>query len=175
MDRNEFDAWEQRIAARADRLWKAAGSPEGGAARFEQEARELVALEEVLPPTHDPLEPDFVEEASLQRNLGEFPTLVDQGEEQTFPDAEADDDDDDGPRLSDGDASDTGGVLPGDDSPQADMPDVSVADADVTTDAYGDDVQDGDADINDDGLTDEPAFGGEDTEDRAGAGVFGNR
>ncbi len=47
------------------------------------------------------------------RNLGEFPTLVDQGEEQTYPD-------EDEIRLSDGDASDTGGVLPEEDVARTD-------------------------------------------------------
>ena len=177
MDRNEFEAWEQRIAARARRLWQAAGSPAGDAERFLDEARELVALEEVLPTTRDPMARAPVEEASLQRNLGEFPTLVDQGEEQTFPDADANDgdDDDDGPRLSDGDAADTGGVLPEDETPQADLPDISVADADVTSDAFGDDTREGDADLNDDGLTDQPAFGGDDTDEQAGAGAAEDR
>ncbi len=89
MDQNEFAAWEARIAARAERLWQDAGEPEGGSARFEEQARMLISIEEnpnagLLDP-QEAAEP-VIEEASIMRNLGEFPTLTDQGEESTFPD-----------------------------------------------------------------------------------------
>ncbi|WP_071796763.1 hypothetical protein [Natronohydrobacter thiooxidans] len=122
MDREEFKAFEARVEARAARLWSEAGSPDGGHKKFIEQARELVALEEVGPPTRKPAEDarPIVEEASIQSNLGEFPTLRDQGEEMTHPDPElankpktAED-----IRLSDEDASDTGGVLPDDDLPE---------------------------------------------------------
>lgn len=150
MDRKDFDAWEARIRARAEALWRVAGEPEGGAEAYLDEARELLALEEVPLPTLDPEEAaaPVIEEASIQRNLGEFPTLTDQGEEQVFPQ------EDDGPRLSDGDASDDGGVLPREDEPRGDLPEVSLAEADVTTSTLnaGDGPQN--PDLNDDGLPD---------------------
>jgi len=99
MKREEFDALEARIEARAARLWSEAGSPDGGHARFIEQARELVALEEVDPPTLDPeaAARPVIEEASVQSNLGEFPTLRDQGDEMTFPDSGPEPDVDDDP------------------------------------------------------------------------------
>jgi hypothetical protein len=47
MNRDEFIAWEKRIKDRADRLWEAAGSPDGPRDIFMDEARELLAIEEV--------------------------------------------------------------------------------------------------------------------------------
>jgi len=122
MNREEFEALEARVEARAARLWSDAGSPDGGHARFIDQARELVALEEVGPPTLDPKEAaqPVIEEASIQDNLGEFPTLRDQGDGVTAPDPEPEDDPyaEDDIRLSDGDASETGGVLPDEDPPK---------------------------------------------------------
>ena len=121
MNREEFEALEARIDARAERLWADAGSPEGGYERFIDQARELVAIEEVDPPTLDPEEAaqPVIEEAAIQDNLGEFPTLRDQGDGTTTPGHEAEPDVDpyaeDDIRLSDRDASETGGVLPDDD------------------------------------------------------------
>jgi|LNFM01.1.fsa_nt_gb hypothetical protein len=156
MNREDFNALEDRIRARAERLWEAAGRPEGSHQLFLDEARELVAIEEVEPPTVDPedaAEPP-VEEASIQRNLGEFPTLVDQGEEQTYPDDPPKLDDDGDIHLSDGDASETGGVLPNEDLLDEDLPEVSLADADVTSSSL--DADDGPVndDLNDDGRPD---------------------
>ncbi len=94
MNRQEFAAWEQRIAARAENLWQDSGRPEGPRDRFTEEARELIAIEEN--PTSGTLDPaeaaaPVVEEASLIANLGEFPNFSDrQGEEPAFP--EPDDD-----------------------------------------------------------------------------------
>jgi Protein of unknown function (DUF2934) len=153
MNREEFAAWEDRIRARADHLWEAAGRPDGSRDGFVAQARELLAIEEVKPPTIDPekaAEP-VVEEASIQRNLGEFPTLTDQGDEQTYPDLPHDVD---AIRLSDGDASETGGVLPREDLPDQDLPDVSLADADITTSALDADDEPLNDDLNDDGLPD---------------------
>ncbi len=156
MNREDFDAWENRIRARAERLWEDAGRPEGSRDLFLDEARELIAIEEVALPTLDPeaaAEP-VIEEASIQRNLGEFPTLVDQGEEQTYPDDPPELTDDGEIRLSDGDASETGGVLPPEDIPEEDLPEVSLADADVTTSALDADDDPLNDDLNDDGLPD---------------------
>lgn len=156
MNRNEFDAWEKRVKDRAEKLWIEQGRPGGGPDRFLNEARELIAMEEVPLPTLDANEEPVIEEASLMRNLGEFPTLVDQGEEQTYPD--------DGVRSSDGDASDDGGVLPAEDDTPAVLPEVSQAVADLTVDDTDADAAEPavDVDINDDGLPDQPALDPED-------------
>lgn len=161
MNREDFNAWEDRVRARADHLWKAAGQPDGGRDRYLDQARELVAIEEVDIPTLDPEEvaEPRIEEASLQRNLGEFPTLVDQGEEQTYPDHPPSLTDDGEIRLSDGDASETGGVLPDEDLPDQDLPDqdlpdASLADADITSSALGADDGPLNDDLNDDGMPD---------------------
>ncbi len=161
MRREEFEAFEARVQARAERMWDERGQPEGGAELYADQARELVAIEEVHLPGLDPDEAaePMVEEASIQGNLGEFPTLRDQGDEQVFPDHESGaEDDEDNIRLSDGDASETGGVLPDEDVALIDLPEVSVADADVTTDEYGEDEDADDTDLNDDGLVDQPLF-----------------
>ncbi|MDB5569951.1 MAG: hypothetical protein JWN93_1134 [Hyphomicrobiales bacterium] len=86
---------DERIRRRAYRLWQEEGCPEGREAAHWDMASELVAIEESyrdtlkpnpLPeyennPTTEPVEP-----IEPMRNLGEFPTLVDQGEEETYPD-----------------------------------------------------------------------------------------
>lgn len=88
-------AHEQRVRERAYRLWIEEGQPEGQAEAHWDKARELVAIEEnykdtLKPnpteafersPTGEPVEP-----IEAVRNLGEFPTLTDQGEEAVFPD-----------------------------------------------------------------------------------------
>ena len=170
MDRRDFEAWDERVRARADQLWGEAGRPDGGSGAYLAEARELIAIEEVPPPTLDPEEAaaPVIEEASLQGNLGEFPTLTDQGEEQTYPQGE----DDDGPRLSDGDASEDGGVLPSEDYPEEDLPEISQADADVTSSALNAEDDPPNDDLNDDGVPDpEPVEGemppGDEYEDSA--------
>jgi hypothetical protein len=160
MKREDFEALEVRIDERAARLWADAGRPEGGHARYADQARELVALEEVSLPTLDPQEAaePVIEEAVLERNLGEFPTLRDQGDEMTYPDEDAMTDIDpyaeDDIRLSDGDASETGGVLPMDDVPEEDLPEVSVADADISTSTTDADDEPPNDDLNDDGMPD---------------------
>ena len=96
-------AHNQRVRERAYRIWIEEGKPEGRAAEHWDKASELVAIEEgykdtLKPnptdeyarlPTGEPIEP-----IEAVRNLGEFPTLTDQGEEAVFPDralvAEAD-------------------------------------------------------------------------------------
>lgn len=163
MNREEFEALEARVDERAKRLWHEAGRPEGGHARFAGQARELVALEEVAPPTVDPAEAaqPVVDESAVEDNLGEFPTLRDQGDGMTHPDpgarAEGDPYAEDDIRLSDGDASETGGVLPRDDRPARDLPDVSRADADMTASAPRAEDDPPNDDLNDDGLPDQPA------------------
>lgn len=179
MNREQFDAWESRIKAQADQLWRQAGSPDGQRDRFSEQARELLAIKEN--PDSGTLDPDdaarpVIEEAALMRNLGEFPTLTDQGDEMTYPDdlapgfPETDLSDDRDIHLSDDDAADDGGVLPLENTPASGMPDISVADADITTDTTDADVTAprsgevpgdadlNDADLNDDGLPDQPGF-----------------
>lgn len=100
--RSEGDR-EQRVRERAYRIWMEEGCPEGRADDHWAMASELVAIEEsyrdtlkpnptdafAQSPTGEPVEP-----IEAVRNLGEFPTLTDQGEESVFPDrnlaAEAD-------------------------------------------------------------------------------------
>lgn len=98
---------DQRTRKRAEELWQKAGRPTGGSDAYIGRARELIAIEdnphlatkpvphnadtgpdeppmasdETSGPTGEPVEP--VEEAV--ENEGEFPTLTDQGEEQTAP------------------------------------------------------------------------------------------
>lgn len=152
MNRQDFDAWDARIKDRADALWNEAGRPEGGRDRYLDAARELLAIEEVALPTLDPREAaePVIEEASIQGNLGEFPTLTDQGEEQTYPHVQ----DDDGPRLSDGDASADGGVLPLDEEPKAARYEVSEADGDITSSSVNAEDDPQNPDLNDDGMPD---------------------
>jgi hypothetical protein len=85
---------DNRIQARAEKLWRDVGSPASGADAFIDDARTLIAIEDdpkagTLPnplsradnigPEGEPIEPT----AEID-NLGEFPTLTDQGE-QTYP------------------------------------------------------------------------------------------
>jgi hypothetical protein len=90
----EEQAHEQRVRNRAYRLWLEEGQPEGRADTHWYKACELVAIEEnykdtLKPnpteefersPSGEPIEP-----IAAVRNLGEFPTLTDQGEEAVFP------------------------------------------------------------------------------------------
>jgi hypothetical protein len=81
---------ENRIRERAYRLWEQEGRPEGRADTHWDKASELIAIEDnhslatrpVPPPEADPNPPEPIEP---MQNLGEFPTLTDQGEEQTYP------------------------------------------------------------------------------------------
>jgi hypothetical protein len=87
-----MDDFEQRVRRRAYRLWQEEGCPDGRADVHWDKARELVAIEDnqkqtlkrVSPETAGPAgEP--VEPLEAVENAGEFPTLTDQGEEQTYP------------------------------------------------------------------------------------------
>ena len=73
---------ETRITETARRLWEADGRPEGREEIYRDLATEIVAqkdnyLSTTLPPD-DAREPE--ESAEMLENLGEFPTLTDQGE-----------------------------------------------------------------------------------------------
>lgn len=103
MDSKDFDAWQERIRRKSEELWEAQGRPDEGPAHFEEMARELLAIAEnphaTTQPVQNPRVPDG-EPLLAVRNLGEFPTLTDQGEEQAFPDPDpgaAEDGHDDGP------------------------------------------------------------------------------
>lgn len=88
-------AHEQRIRKRAYHLWESEGRPDGQSAAYWERARELDAIEHYRPePMPDGLASDdrrtpngvLIEEASLQENLGEFPSLfTDQGETMPTP------------------------------------------------------------------------------------------
>jgi hypothetical protein len=89
-------AHEQRIRERAYHLWEADGCPIGQELEFWERARELLGIEESagagqLPnpatlPGSDPARQEIVDEASLQENLGEFPSrFTDQGDRPQTP------------------------------------------------------------------------------------------
>lgn len=86
---------EERIRERAYRIWLEEGCPDGRADDHWDKASELVAIEESYRDTLKPNPADAyensptgepVEPIEAVKNLGEFPTLVDQGEEAVFPD-----------------------------------------------------------------------------------------
>jgi hypothetical protein len=92
MDDRQRDA---RIRERAYRLWLEEGRPEGRAEAHWDMATELVAIEEnqqaTLKPNpiheyEDNPTTEQIEPLEVMKNIGEFPTLTDQGEEATFPD-----------------------------------------------------------------------------------------
>lgn len=88
MDRKEFDAWQDRVAARARVIWTDAGEPEGGPEHFTAQARELLAIEENPNAATRPVkDAPLAEPLIAVENQGEFPTLTDQGEEQAYPDS----------------------------------------------------------------------------------------
>src|SRR3978361_2271711 len=85
---------EQRVRERAYHLWESDGRPHGRDVEYWERARELVGMEEsagsgLLP---NPMtEPESrsetrIEEAEIQKNLGEFPDrFADQGEVKATP------------------------------------------------------------------------------------------
>lgn len=91
-----MDDRESRIREVAHRLWEEEGHPHGRAAAHWEMASELVAIAEnqKLATKPNPLrdDPDArggkgepVEPLIAVENQGEFPTMTDQGEEQTAP------------------------------------------------------------------------------------------
>lgn len=85
----------QLIRVRAYHLWDSEGRPNGRSAEYWERAQELDALEQDTPvQIPNPMtiharqtsEGILVEEASLQENLGEFPTrFTDQGDTMPTP------------------------------------------------------------------------------------------
>ncbi|GBQ15879.1 DUF2934 domain-containing protein [Swaminathania salitolerans] len=93
-DSPERDA---RIREKARALWEADGRPDCGAEAYRENAAELVGMEEnphagEIPVSTLP-DPQFaempVENAEIQKNLGEFPEReTDQGDRDHFPERE---------------------------------------------------------------------------------------
>jgi hypothetical protein len=88
-----MDDYEERVKKRAYRLWQQEGCPEGRADVHWDEARELVAIEDNFDLTLKPISSpesigpygEPVEPIEAAENMGDVPTIADQGEEQTFP------------------------------------------------------------------------------------------
>lgn len=89
MKPGDFEAFDARVKARAMQMWQEAGRPDGGAAHFEERARDLleiyenpeagrVSVAESLRPRVDTL-------VDVE-NQGEMPGMTDQGDDQLFPD-----------------------------------------------------------------------------------------
>jgi hypothetical protein len=81
---------ERRIREKAYELWVEEGRPEGREHDHWERARVLVAIAEdrtsLVPVTNE----ERPEEASIQQNLGEFPTaLTDEGDRRQVPSREA--------------------------------------------------------------------------------------
>ncbi len=97
MSDSPFDdspAHEARIRERAYALWEQDGRPHGRADEFWERARELIGMEDSAgagllpnPQTVGEIIPGVVvDEAALQENLGEFPSLMtDQGDRAQTP------------------------------------------------------------------------------------------
>jgi hypothetical protein len=74
------------IRERAYHMWENEGRPHGREAEFWERASELVGMEESGKAGQIPVEPERVEEAAIQENLGEFPgRQADQGERLQTP------------------------------------------------------------------------------------------
>ncbi|WP_122050155.1 DUF2934 domain-containing protein [Asaia bogorensis] len=91
VDSPERDA---RIAAKAKELWEADGKPGCGPEAYQENASEIIGMEEHPHageiPVKDLPDPQFadvqVENAEIQQNLGEFPERqTDQGDREHFP------------------------------------------------------------------------------------------
>ncbi|WP_429912162.1 DUF2934 domain-containing protein [Glycocaulis sp.] len=78
-----------KVQARARRLWEEAGSPLGGPQAYENLADDLISIEETGDNPTRPIRPrggdPDVEPLEALENQGEFPTLTDQGEDNTTP------------------------------------------------------------------------------------------
>jgi hypothetical protein len=84
------DAHMERIRVRAYHLWESEGRPDGQSDAYWERARELDVLETNHPASRARRTPDgvLIEEAALQENLGEFPSLFsDQGDTMPAPES----------------------------------------------------------------------------------------
>jgi hypothetical protein len=87
---NDYD---ERVRARACKIWEEEGCPEGRSEIHWEMARELVAIEDNYRATLQPVSPEGaearggepVEEAAVAANAAEVPTIVDQGEQKYPP------------------------------------------------------------------------------------------
>lgn len=89
MRQQDSDDRRKRVTDRAHHLWLEAGSPPAGPDAYRDLASELIAIEEAGDTGLKPVEAsgpfgEPIEEAAPVANLGEFPTMVDEGE-QTYP------------------------------------------------------------------------------------------
>ena len=89
MRQQDSDDRRKRVTARAHHLWIEAGSPASGPDAYRDLASELIAIEEAGDTALKPVEEtgpfgEPVEETAPVANLGEFPTISDEGE-QTYP------------------------------------------------------------------------------------------
>lgn len=74
---------DDKIRARAYQLWEEEGRPEGRAEQHWYTAQENLAVEENQESTYLPSETGTgAEPIEALENVGEFPTLTDQGEQQ---------------------------------------------------------------------------------------------
>lgn len=89
-----MDDFEERVRRRAHKIWQEEGCPDGRAEVHWDMARELVAIEDNLKLTLQPVRAEAarlaewgepVEPAIAAENTGELPTLDDQGEQQYPP------------------------------------------------------------------------------------------
>jgi hypothetical protein len=72
--------FDERVRERAYRLWVEEGCPEGRSEVHWEKARELVAIEQNQKQTTKPVaRAPKAEPAESMKNLGEFPTMTDQG------------------------------------------------------------------------------------------------
>ena len=96
MKESEDRAMEQRVRQRGMTMWEQDGRPKGREADYIALARELIAIESNPDLTAEPVGRYTSNEASREpiepieavTNQGDFPTLTDQGEEQTAPSAD---------------------------------------------------------------------------------------
>ena len=95
MDRRQDQAHQERVRQRAYRLWEEEGRPEGREQAHWEMAEELVAIEENQRATLQPVPPQneqnpatggaAAEPPEAAENVGEFPTMTDQGEQEYPP------------------------------------------------------------------------------------------
>lgn len=86
-----MDDRKARVTARAETLWRDAGSPAPGPERYRDLASELIAIEENQHLAMKPVEQpgpygEPVEPNEPVENLGEFPTTTDEGRQSYPPD-----------------------------------------------------------------------------------------
>lgn len=76
---------EQRIRERAHKIWNDEGQPEGKENEHWELAKFAIAQEDALPTMLKSPELPRPEPIEAVENLGEFPTLTDQGDQKPYP------------------------------------------------------------------------------------------